>query len=290
VKRILKSATLLCAVFAHGVAADPAAWHVTGRNGGEIWLLGSMHYLRAEDYPLPALIEQLYERADALVMELDLDDVDAGQQQSSLLSAALLPQGTVLRDVLDANVYQLTEQHAQQFGIDLALLQSFEPWLVAITLLGHGMGRLGYQAERGLEQYLVGKAQRNGKEIVGLESFELQIGIFDQLPRSAQQALLEQALQELDSAGAAMMQQLASAWREGRLETLTDQLLADFDDFPGLYEIFVTDRNTRWVEPLEGFLAEQRRYLVVVGALHLVGRDSVVELLQMRGHTVTRVE
>ncbi|HLF10591.1 MAG TPA: TraB/GumN family protein [Gammaproteobacteria bacterium] len=286
----LLGATLLCAAFTHDANADPAAWRVSGRDGGEIWLLGSMHYLRAEDYPLPALIEELYERADAIVMELDLDDLGAAQQQSSLVSAAVLPRGTTLRDVLDADVYQLTERHARAAGIDLALLQNFEPWLVAITLLSQGMTRLGYEADRGLEQYLVGKARRAGKEILGLESLETQIRVFDQLPRSQQQALLEQTLQELETTGAGMMEQLADAWRAGQLETLADQLLGDFEGFPGLYETLVTDRNTRWLEPLEGFLDERRPYLVVVGALHLVGRGSVVELLQMRGHTVTRIE
>jgi hypothetical protein len=291
-KGVQCGALLLCAafMFMHSALADPAAWRVTGRDGGEMWLLGSMHLLRAEDYPLPAVIDELYERADAIAMELDLDDLDAAQQQSSLLSVAVLPQGTVLRDVLDVDVYRLAEQHARRAGIDLALLQNFEPWLVAITLLDQGMSRLGYKAERGLEQYLVGKARGAGKEIVGLESLQTQIGIFDQLPAGAQQAMLEQTLQELDTTGAETMDELTSAWRDGRLETLADELLADFEDFPGLYETLVTDRNMRWVEPLEGFLDEGRRYLVVVGALHLVGKDSVVELLEARGHAVVRVE
>jgi hypothetical protein len=266
--------------------ADPAAWRVTDGDGGEIWLLGSMHYLRAADYPLPS-VDGLYDRAAALVMELDLDDVDAAAQQAGVMGAALLPQGTVLADVLDPDVYALAQAHAQRAGIDLALLASFEPWLVAITLLDQGMSRLGYEPGRGLEQYLLGKAGADGKPITGLESFAAQIAIFDRLPKAQQQALLEQTLQELDTADAAL-DALTAAWREGRLDELADDLSGDFADFPGLYATLVSDRNRRWVEPLEAYLRERRPYLVVVGALHLVGPDSVVELLRERGYTVTR--
>lgn len=286
---LFRAAALLAAALAHDAAADPAAWHVTGRNGGEMWLLGSMHYLRADDYPLPASIEQLYGRADALVMELDLDAANAAEQQATLLDAAVLPQGTTLRDVLDADVYRQADEGARRLGVDLALLHSFEPWLVAITLLDQGMAKLGYQAERGLEQYLLGKARSGGKEILGLESLEAQIGIFADLPQRDQQALLEQTLQELESPDAAM-EQLSGAWRAGEMDELAQQLLADFEGFPGLYTTLVTRRNEQWIAPLEGFLSERRSYLVVVGALHLVGRDSVVELLRKRGHRVTRVE
>ena len=81
------------------------------------------------------------------------------------------------------------------------------------------------------------------------------------------------------------MRELAGAWRDGELETLTEKLLADFAGFPGLYDSLVVDRNRRWIAPLEQYLRERRRYLVVVGALHLVGPDNVVTLLEQRGYT-----
>ena len=286
-KHRLAVALLAVAAFAD-LRADPAAWRVTASNGGEVTLLGSMHYLKDEDYPLPESVSRLYERADALVMELDLDDLGSASQQSTLLGAAMLPSGTRLRDVLDAELYAHTDRRARELGVDLELLANFEPWLVAITLLDQGMGQLGYHAERGLEQYFVGLAEPDGKEIYGLESLESQIRIFDDLPRSSQQALLEQTLDELEAADDAM-RELAGAWRHGELETLTEKLLADFEGFPGLYGSLVVDRNRRWIEPLEQYLRERRRYLVVVGALHLVGPDNVVMLLEQRGYTVTRL-
>jgi uncharacterized protein YbaP (TraB family) len=105
---------------------------------------------------------------------------------------------------------------------------------------------------------------------------------------SAQQAMLSQTLEELTGADEAMTEMVA-AWRDGRLDALSEELLDDFDEFPGLYDALVTDRNTAWVAALEDMLDDGRSYLVVVGALHLVGRDSVIDMLQARGHRVARL-
>ena len=281
---------LLGALLPAGLAAaDPAAWRVTSESGGEITLLGSMHVLRPTDYPLPPAIDRLVERADLVVMEIDLDDVDATAQQRIILQTAMLPQGTVLADVVDGEVYRLVEQRLGELGVDLVQLERFEPWFLAITVLDLGMRKIGFQAERGVEQYVLGRAQAAGKEVAGLETLEFQIGLFDALPPEQQQALLEQTLAELDE-GAAVLGEMVAAWRDGELESLSAELLDEFDEFPGLYEKVVTKRNAAWVPTLEQMLADGRPHLVVVGALHLVGPDNVIELLNERGHDVERLE
>lgn len=281
---------LLAAVLPAGLAsADPAAWRMTGRNGAEITLLGSMHVMRPSDHPLPSSIDALVERADLIVMEVDIDDIDVAAQQRLILETAMLPQGTVLEDVVDEEAYRLVEQHMRELGVDLTQLERFEPWFLAITVLELGMRKIGFQAERGVEQYVLGRAQAAGTEIVGLETLEFQIGLFDALPPEQQQALLEQTLSELDE-GAAVLGEMVAAWRDGELERLSAELLDEFDQFPGLYETIVTKRNSAWVPALERMLADGRRRLVVVGALHLVGPDSVIDQLRERGHDVERLQ
>jgi uncharacterized protein YbaP (TraB family) len=270
-------------------AADPAAWRIAGKQGGDITFLGSMHVLRASDYPLPATVDQLFARADALIMELDLDATDPATQQATIMRAAMLPAGTVLRDVVDPKVYELAEQRTRAMGVDLSLLDRFEPWFLSIAILDQGMRKFGFEGERGLEQYLLKKSHEAHKPIVGLETLALQIGLFAALPPQAQQAMLEQTLNELDTADVEMAK-LAAAWREGHLETLSEGLLADFKAFPGLYDTLVKNRNASWIEPLERRLNDGRHYLVVVGALHLVGRDNVIDMLKARGHKAVRLQ
>ncbi len=266
---------------------NPAAWHVSGEDS-ELWLLGSIHYLRERDYPLPPRVDELYQLADTLVMELDLDDLDLLAAQASFMEAGILPASGTLRAVLDPEVYDLTEARAAELGLPLMLLERLEPWLVALTLMDLGMSRLGYQASQGLEQYLVRRSLTDGKEILGLETLDDQIGIFDSLSWADQEALLLQTLTDLQAAEAEMTT-LLDAWRDGNLDELAAELTADFDELPELQTALVSSRNRRWAAKLEALLEGSGRYLVVVGALHLVGEDSVIELLSARGFDVVRV-
>ena len=275
-------------LLAGAAAAEPAAWRIPGTGDGTVMLLGSVHTLRESDYPLPPLINTLYDEAESLVMELDLDDLDPASIQSALLAAAMLPAEERLADVLDSALYAQADAQAENLGIDLELLDRFEPWLVAVTMLDLGMMQMGYRPERGLEQYLLNRARADGKGVEGLESLETQVRVFDELPLIEQAALLEQTLNELGTAQS-VMDNMVSAWRDGQLDVLAEDLTEDFAAFPELYDALVVDRNTAWIEEIERLLGDGQRYLIVVGGLHLVGQDSVISMLIERGHTVERI-
>ena len=139
------------------------------------------------------------------------------------------------------------------------------------------------------EQHLLRRSLADGKEILGLESLDDQIGNFDSLSWADQEALLLQTLTDLEAPDAEMTQ-LLEAWRDGSLEDLATELSGDFDEFPELETALISARNRRWAATLEELLRRPGRYLVVVGALHLVGEDSVVELLSARGLDVSFVD
>jgi uncharacterized protein YbaP (TraB family) len=79
---------------------------------------------------------------------------------------------------------------------------------------------------------------------------------------------------------------LLSAWRTGDTDELETLLSSEFERFPELYKPLTEDRNRVWVDKLVDMLDDDDDYLVVVGALHLVGRNSVVDLLRARGYDV----
>jgi hypothetical protein len=285
----LRAALLGLSLLAATAAAEPAAWRVETAEGTELWLLGSVHYLRDEDLPLPDSVENLYRRADTLVMELDLDDLDPFEVQLQFMQAAMLPPAESLRGVLSEDVYATVASSASDLELDLEAFERFEPWLVALMLLDLRMASLGFSAAQGLEQQLLRRSGEDGKPILGLEPIAAQIGVFDDLPMTEQEALLRQTLEELESP-ASEMDELLNAWHAGSLDELTDELLASFADFPTLYQALVVARNRRWLTELERLAREPGRFLVVVGALHLVGQDSVVELLRDRGFDVVRFQ
>ncbi len=283
----MRIGALLPLLLTTSVSADPAAWQVGGSEG-QIWLLGSVHYLREQDYPLPPIVDELYGLADTLVMELDLDDLDPVALQASFSTAAVLPPNTTLREILDPETYARTESLAAGLGMPMTLLDRLEPWLVSLTLTDLTMVRLGFQANQGLEQYLMRRAVADRKEILGLESIEDQIGIFDTLSFEDQAALLSQSVDDL-AAPEDYMSGILDAWKAGSLEELAEEFSDDFAESPELERALVATRNARWVTRIGEMLNDGHRYLIVVGALHLVGDDSVVEMLKARGVEVSTV-
>ena len=137
---------LLCALLPTPAAAQQSlpAWQaVHAQRPGTILLLGSIHLLRASDHPLPPLVDEVYAQADNIVFEIDLDDLDPAQIQTQFMGAAMLANGTSLRDVLEPQLYTLASRQAQDLVIDLQLLSRFEPWFVATMLMSIGLSRQG---------------------------------------------------------------------------------------------------------------------------------------------------
>lgn len=265
------------------------AWSATHPDkAGTLLLLGSIHLLRESDYPLPPIVDTIYSQADNIVFELDLDDIEPASVQTQFTAAALLANGATLRDVLDASLYSRTTQFAEQLGIDVQLFARFEPWFVATMLMSFGLSQQGYEPQFGIEQHLLGRALRDGKEVLGVEALQAQVEVFDLLSEHDQAALLEQTLSEFEADSDAM-QELVDAWRNGRLDALQDDLLSDFDQFPGLYDRLVVNRNTAWTSVLESLSARDEVSAIIVGALHLVGEHSVIELLRARGYQISEL-
>ena len=263
-------------------------WAVEGEHN-TVWLLGSVHVLRAGDATLPTAAEEAFDDAEQIVMEVDLDGADADPLAlaTAMQSQALLPEGQTLRSVLGSD-YAAMNAQARQSGIDLASLDPFAPWLVAMAVLDQEMARRGYLPEHGVEQTLARRAARQGKPIEGLETAAEQFAMLASMPLPTQKRFLQMTLDE----SAELDQELAdmlAAWRTGNTAALAAMLEQESQTFPDLYRRLTVERNRAWVQQIDEMLESRDDYLVVVGALHLVGPESVVDLLRRRGHRVTQL-
>lgn len=263
-------------------------WTVEGRHN-TVYLLGSIHVLRAGDGGLPAAAEAAYDDAEQLVMEIDMDDA-AAADPAVLLQAmqrtALLPEGESLRRVLGSD-YAAIEARARQTGIDLAVFDRFAPWLVAVTLMQVELARRGFVPELGIEHSLATRAGEDGKPIGGLETAEQQFAAMGGLSLAEQKRFLMMTLEESGQIES-QLDELLGAWRRGDAAALARVLSAEFEEFPELYRPLTEDRNRAWLGRLVDLLDDRDDYLVVVGALHLVGRHSIVDLLEQRGYEVVQ--
>ena len=279
---------LLPAAALADAAGTPVTMWLAEGTTNRVYLLGSVHLLRERDHPLPQVIGDAYEDAETLYMELDMDDLDPLATQATITRLGMLEEGISLRDVMGEELYAEAAAAASELEIPLEMLDRTEPWYAAITVEQLVLARIGFNAAYGVEMHLLRKASGDGKEILGFETLGQQLGYLDGLSLEAQRELLMQTLTE----GAAIreiMDDLILAWRSGDIDYLEQTLLDDLSGYPELYDTIVADRNRLWVDTIDDLLDDGEDYLVIVGALHLVGEDGVPQLLEQRGIRITQM-
>lgn len=256
-------------------------WRVDGATNS-VYLLGSIHLLRERDHPLPTVIDTAYEDAEIVVMELDMDDLDPVYTQTAFNRAGVLRDGRTLKDLMGEELYAEAETAAQAVDIPIELLAQSEPWLAAMTVELMALYRIGFNPMHGVEMTMTARAVRDGKPIEGLETVDEQLSFLDGLPLDVQNEMLLQTLRE--SAGLReQIDELILAWRHGDIATLDAGLLETIAEESELHDVLIVQRNRRWVDTILEWLDDERDYLVIVGALHLVGDDGVPTLLEQRG-------
>ena len=287
------SLRLFVAVFLLGVSIGThcedthhTLWTVKG-NHNTVYLLGSVHVLKAADNDLPPEALRGYASAKALVMELDPNDINANALLGSMLEVATLPAGMTLAAALGPDAYSKFMAHAKPLGLDPQLVSQFQPWFAVQMLIQLELAKLGFDPNAGVDLQFAKRARSDQKPIIALETIEDELAIFGHLSLEQQRQYVLYALADLDNAASAL-DVIVSAWRRGDTNALERLLGEGLEKFPDLYRKLTTDRNRKWLPTIIGLLDDGHDYLVVVGALHLVGKDSVVELLQRRGYEVVQ--
>lgn len=269
-----------------GIPRNPI-WRIQTENN-RVYLLGSIHLLKKEDYPLPDVLERAFEDSGKLVVEVNLNEIEDPTTQQVILSKGLNPEKRSLRQILSSETYELARKQAQAMGLEIGEFDLFKPWLLALTLTTLEMQRLGFDPRYGIDKYFFDKAKKANKEVLNLETAEYQIDRFNGMSAKMQETFLLQTLKEIGTIGKEFAE-IVEAWKAGDTKALEATLLESFREFPGAYQQLVLERNSNWLPQIESFLKQTENYVIVVGAGHLVGKDGLIALLKTKGYSVEQL-
>jgi uncharacterized protein YbaP (TraB family) len=261
-------------------------WAIQGKHN-TVYLLGSMHLLRPADSALPAEVMQDYAAAGSLVMELDLSEQDPPKLPGPAPALADLPADLTLSKVLGPKLNAQLQTHAARLGLDVKGLQHFQPWVVVLLLDQLELEKSGFEADSGVEMQLLHRAQADHKPVIGLETADDQYGLFAHLSIRQQRKYLRDSLRDEED-NPNETDELFQAWQRGDTAALEKLLQQGADEAPEIFRLLTVDRNRRWLPKITQLLSEDTDYLVVVGALHLVGRYGLVDLLKSQGFLLTQ--
>ncbi|HEX6163544.1 MAG TPA: TraB/GumN family protein [Vicinamibacterales bacterium] len=277
------------------VLASPAAlaqnsgrhflWKVEGE-GSSAYLLGSLHVLTADFYPLSETINRAFTESKTLVEEVDIDETSDPAVMMAALSKAMLTGGQTLDQVVAPDTFAEVKKRAEQVGMPMMALQRMKPWLVAITLMAPTLQAAGFKPELGIDRHFFDRAKDAGMKRQALETMAYQLERFDALPPKLQEELLKTTMEDLDKEVAAV-KELAQAWTFGNVAEM-EKLTMTLKEVPELYQRLLVERNQNWVPHVETCLKQKAACFIVVGAAHLVGPDGLPALLTKKGYKVTQ--
>jgi uncharacterized protein YbaP (TraB family) len=282
-----------CAALAIGIAvvaslqaAPPRnfIWKATGTHG-TLYLVGSVHLLTKDFYPLSPALEGAYKASDLLVEEVNLGDMEEPGSQFQMLSRGMLPSEQSLDKLVSPATFAAVEKRFGEIGLPVEPIKRFKPWLAALTLMAMEWQKAGFDASLGLDKHFYDRAKADGKSIEGLETVDYQLSRFDEMPAALQDRLLAETLKGLDTEQANMTT-LIESWRAGDAPAVERIVLKDLKQEPQLYQRLLVERNKNWLPKLETLFARNGRAFVVVGAAHLVGSDGLIAMLKAKGYTV----
>ncbi len=275
---------LLLTLFASQSFADTSLWRIS-KGSHTLFIGGTVHVLSKSDYPLPAAFDVAYKKSSKLVFETDIAGSQDPAFAQAMMQRMMFPDGRSLKDDLRPDVYQQLEIFSTAHGMPLAMLEKMRPAMVVLTLTFMELQRLG-MADTGVDSYYFQRATTDQKLLGQLETNEEQLDFIANMGKGRENDFVSYSLRDLQKIKSVMLD-IKSAWRSGDTKAMAALSMASMRrDFPKIYQQLLVDRNQNWLPKIESMLQDPGEELILVGALHLVGEEGVLRLLQDKGYQI----
>lgn len=263
-------------------------WKVQSE-GNTVYVLGSIHVMRQEDYPLHKNIEDAFSKSDILAVEANINDI-AQLDLQSVMEKALYPENETLKDHISEETYEILKKETERLGLPLMLVDRQKPWFLASSIESMVILKLGLSLNYGIDMHFISQATGK-KKIVELESLEYQLNLLSGFDDDEQESFLLYTLRELKVIEQEF-QSIIDVWKNGdteALESIMKKSTSGDIDMSSVYEKLITERNRSMTGKIEEYLEDDKTYFVIVGAGHLVGEKGIIEILKDKGYTVEQM-
>ena len=281
-------AILVCTSYSLSYAEKNFLWRIQSKKN-TVYVLGSIHLLKKDVYPLSRTIEGAFEKSDVLAVEADVSDINRLDLQK-LMASAFYPASDSLEKHVSGKTFNLIKEETARAGLPMEMVYNQKPWFLALTLESIELMKSGYDPNYGIDKHFLSKAEGR-KKISELESLDYQIDLLAGLNDEEQELFLLYTLRELKIL-VQEVDKLVDAWKSGAVEKMESTItksLAEDRRFYTIYDKLIYKRNRNMSQKIEGYLKTNGTYFVVVGAAHLLGDKGIIQLLKDKGYSVEQL-
>jgi uncharacterized protein YbaP (TraB family) len=268
--------------------AHPALWSIADGDT-TVYLFGTIHLLPEKYRWRTPAFDRAVNGSQQLMVETIVDDKNPQKLMQALASLAFTPGLPPIAERVPPAKRAALDAAIKNSGIPRKAFDGMETWAAAFMLLGNQFKDMGLKGGEGVEAVLRTSFAGQGKPIGELESNVEQLGFFDTLPEKAQRALLEGAIDQPQSMNKEFGQMLG-AWSRGDVNAIARTFNHDLAASPELKQALIERRNANWSRWIEQRMSQPGAIMIAVGAGHLAGKGSVIDMLQHAGYRVRRVQ
>ncbi|MDG1734165.1 MAG: TraB/GumN family protein [Thalassotalea sp.] len=273
--------------FSYNSLADSPVWKVT-KAGKTVYLGGTVHVLSQSDYPLPKAFETAYAEASILVFEMDMSESQTLQFQQAMMKELTYQDGRTYADELKPETVTKLHKYMTDRGVPIEGMNVFKPAMLSMALTMLELQRLGLGGT-GVDAFYADRGLNDSKTFKYLEKAEEQIAYLANMGKGHEDELINYTLNDMDKLPQ-VMQQMKDAWRAGDGAKLYEVGGKEWqEEFPQSYDQLINIRNNNWMPHIEHYFTDDEIEFVLVGAMHLIGKDGVIKQLAAKGYQVTQL-
>jgi uncharacterized protein YbaP (TraB family) len=270
--------------------AQPALWEMSAGKS-KVYLFGSVHML-PRDWPWRTkAIDQAIRASNIFVFETAMTHDERNKMSLFVQDHGRLPHGQKLSRMLSPRGLKDFEKALDRTPLDRQSVETMRPWLALVALSDYQIknGPVRSFVEEGVDYTLEQEAWEGRKAIRHLESSESQLEMLVQATPDSDIAGFEADLRELPKADQ-VYRRLLDSWTEGNQVALAKVMASEAEINPDEKTLLLDKRNRNWLPQIEAMMVQNKTIFVTVGAAHLVGTGSVLDMLCVRGWKVQRIK
>lgn len=280
---------IILTLFITPMASAQVALYKVADEDTTLYFMGTIHLLpQGTNWTTPK-IKKAFDSADTLVVEVSQSLMTPAATQPLIMKYGFLPQGHSLEQYLSAETYAKVKGIFGANPAAMAQINRMQPWLVGITLTMGEFVKAGFDPNSGVDKMLEKLATEKGKKIQSLESAEFQMKTLANMGKNAKGGMLGDIIDNLPNAKDEVMR-MKDLWLAGDMDGLATMANKEFKKYPEMLEGLLYARNRNWMVEIDQMMAMPGTKFIAVGAGHLAGEKSVIDLLKKAGITVERIQ
>ena len=254
-------------------------WKVSGDNLEKpSYIFGTLHVICPDQFVEFPGVDEALENSSRIVLELNMSDP---QVMIGLQTGMVMKDNKELSDVLNKDEFEMVRRFfADSLGMNINMFSRVQPFFLISMALPHMI----QCTPKSYESYFMQQAQLRGLNLMGLETLQEQLDVFDALTYRQQAEMLLETISQYEEKRIefkAMLNYYLTGDLKA-LEKLFEGIESEFDEFS---RRLIEERNHRWISRIENLMNEDATFFAV-GAGHLPGEHGILRLLTDQGYIV----